>query len=157
MDGKSMKLLVIIIINIIFLIVLLNVSIAEHKCPLSHSKEKMHCPIMVKGADIKVNKIEKGMIITITSDNEDIIKRIKEEAKKHQEEVSKKHSLYVCSVNSDDCNNSCPCLIEGSEMKVIEKSKGVDIEITSEIKEVVDDIYKKAEEIMKYTQNNNKS
>ena len=136
---------------LLFSLVIMILS-ADQKCPYSDSKERMHCPIAIKEALVEVVKIDNGIKISIISDDREVVKKIKEEAKLHQEELSKRSLSNVCSIESASCEEACVCVVEGAEMKVIEKEKGVEIEITSSNPLLIKAIQDKMEEIKKYRQ-----
>ncbi len=74
--------------------------IQEHAAMHSKMKEKMHhhmkeegkegcckhdCPCLVEGANVSVTNTEKGVIMEITSDNEESVKEIRSRAEKMQQ------------------------------------------------------------------------
>lgn len=148
-----MKRLICVVINLIIFLVA-NIGAYEgHIC--SNSEKSMHCPMIIKGIKIAIEKIENGMRITLTADKEELIKQIKEEAKLHQQELIKKNSMSMCNIEEKSCEQLCPCLVEGADMKVIDKDNGVDIEIVSNDKETIAKIHAKAVEIQKHCHHGN--
>lgn len=151
-----MKTAISMVVSIIICLTVNIMAYDKHECLHVESGGKMHCPMMIEGARVVIQKIENGVGITVVADKEELIKKIKEEAKVHQKEVAKNNSMYMCSVEEKDCEDLCICLIEGAEMIVIEKDDGVDIKIISNDKEIISKIQKKADEVKEHHQSDEK-
>lgn len=96
-----------------------------YECPMAKAKKCSGiCPEKMKGVQTVSQNITNGVVITITTKNKEMIAKVQE--------------LAVVHYNSEGTmEKSCPGKVAGAEIKLINTSDGVNVEITGKTPETV--------------------
>ncbi|MBI4655759.1 MAG: YHS domain-containing protein [Elusimicrobia bacterium] len=92
------------------------------------SKESMcqDCPCKVEGAIVKIEDIENGVKVSITSDNPESVKKIQELSAKGYKHKSYKEGLSSREVLSDEIGKETVCPVTKEKFKVVAETKAID-------------------------------
>lgn len=103
------------------------------QCGLESSEKECKvedtCPILVKGADVKIKNIKNGVVITITSKEKKVVKEIQKKAAECRKCIKASSKTFQKKTKKATNDEMVVCPVMGTKMK---KSKAVDSTVYKE-------------------------